>query len=524
MENIFFTGVTASIAFMAVFGAGFLFRHYAFRWTPQAKAARLQAKIKTQQLKATVSASLDGIIIINSQGEILEFSEAAEHIFGYQRDAILGQKMSELIVPERYRKAHNAGMDRMQKTGEAKILGQRIEIEALKANGEEFISELAISRSQGDHGDIFIAFIRDISEQKASEAALKDAKERAEDANAVKSKFLASMSHEIRTPFNAVLGILELLKETPLTDDQSELINTASNSSQALLRIINDTLDYAKISSGKIDLLETPFQATKIFDNIQALFEPVVKEKLLTFKLVSKADQDLFLNGDQGRISQILMNFISNAIKFTKSGTINLIIEAQIRPDGKYDLYCAVQDSGMGISKVHQDALFDEFYMVDDTDTREQEGTGLGLAICKSLTEAMGGDIGVKSELGQGALFWISIPLQSAQAPQEVMTSESSNKLADISGLHILLAEDNKTNQMVVSRMLKDTNVQLDIAQNGQEVLDILEQKSYDLIVMDISMPIMGGVQATEKIRQSRSEYRNIPIIDIQKQVHRPAI
>jgi len=254
MENTFFTELSASIALIAVFGAGFLFRHYAFRWNPQAKAARLQAKIKTQQLKATVSASLDGIIIINADGDILEFSEAAEHIFGYQRNTVLGKKMSELIVPERYRNAHNAGMERMRKTGEAKILGQRIEIEALKANGDEFISELAISRSQGDHGDIFIAFIRDISKQKASEAALKEAKEKAEDANAVKSKFLASMSHEIRTPFNAVLGILELLQDTQLSSDQLDLIQTATNSSHALLRIINDTLDYAKISSGNLNL------------------------------------------------------------------------------------------------------------------------------------------------------------------------------------------------------------------------------------------------------------------------------
>jgi len=513
MENTFFTELSASIALIAVFGAGFLFRHYAFRWNPQAKAARLQAKIKTQQLKATVSASLDGIIIINADGDILEFSEAAEHIFGYQRNTVLGKKMSELIVPERYRNAHNAGMERMRKTGEAKILGQRIEIEALKANGDEFISELAISRSQGDHGDIFIAFIRDISKQKASEAALKEAKEKAEDANAVKSKFLASMSHEIRTPFNAVLGILELLQDTQLSSDQLDLIQTATNSSHALLRIINDTLDYAKISSGKFDLMNTPFHPIKIFDDIQALFEPVIKEKGLQFELKSSANEELILEGDKGRISQILMNFISNAIKFTKTGTIKLIVKADLKPDGQYDFYCAVEDKGMGISTNHQSSLFEEFYMIDDTDTREHEGTGLGLAICKSLTDAMGGEIGVKSNLGEGALFWISIPLHSTEKIGTPNTTNESLELPDISGLKVLLAEDNKTNQMVVSRMLKDSHIHLDIVNNGQDVLDTLTSKSYDVIIMDISMPIMGGLQATKAIRQNDNAYQDIPIV-----------
>jgi len=495
MENMVFTGSVALIALMVAFGAGFLFRHYVVRWNPQANAARLQAKIKTQQLKATVSASLDGIIIINSQGEILEFSEAAEHIFGYERSAVLGQKMSSLIVPDRYRKAHNAGMERMRKTGEAKILGQRIEIEALKANGEEFISELAISRSQGDHGDIFIAFIRDISEQKTAEAALKNAKEKAEEANAVKSKFLASMSHEIRTPFNAVLGILELLEDTELSSDQLELIQTATNSSHALLRIINDTLDYAKISSGKFDLMNRPFQPIRIFDDIQALFESVIKEKGLHFELISSVKEDLILAGDKGRISQILMNFISNAIKFTETGTIKLIVKADLNPDGRYDFYCAVKDKGMGISTSHQSSLFEEFYMIDDTDTREHEGTGLGLAICKNLTDAMGGRIGVKSNLGEGALFWISIPLNSTEKIGTTNTTNESLELPDISGLRVLLAEDNKTNQMVVSRMLKDSHIHLDIVKNGQEVLNTLATKSYDIIIMDISMPVMGGLQ-----------------------------
>jgi len=188
----------------------------------------------------------------------------------------------------------------------------------------------------------------------------------------------------------------------------------------------------------------------------------VIKEKGLQFELKSSANEELILEGDKGRISQILMNFISNAIKFTKTGTIKLIVKADLKPDGQYDFYCAVEDKGMGISTNHQSSLFEEFYMIDDTDTREHEGTGLGLAICKSLTDAMGGEIGVKSNLGEGALFWISIPLHSTEKIGTPNTTNESLELPDISGLKVLLAEDNKTNQMVVSRMLKDSHIHLD--------------------------------------------------------------
>jgi len=196
------------------FVLGYALRKFTLKWQTKANKAKLQADIQAEQMSATVSASLDGIIIINSDGCVVEFSESAEKIFGLKKVDILGQNMANLIVPERYRDAHNAGMERMRETGKANILGQRIEIEAVRANGEEFMSELAISRSRSSSGDIFIAYIRDISEAKAAERALLDAKEAAELANRAKTQFISAMSHEIRTPFNAVLGILDILNET----------------------------------------------------------------------------------------------------------------------------------------------------------------------------------------------------------------------------------------------------------------------------------------------------------------------
>lgn len=470
--------------------------------------------VKSRQLQATFSASLDGIIIINSEGMVLEFSDSAERIFGHKREDILGKNMAEFIVPERYRGAHNAGMERMRKTGKAKILGQRIEIEAIRANGEEFMSELAISRSPGDNdkGEIFIAFLRDISEAKAAELALKEAKQKAEDASEVKSKFLAAMSHEIRTPFNAVLGILDLLEDTKLNTDQKGLVSTAQSSSKALLQIINDTLDYAKITSGTVDLVNKPFSAIHIFDDVKALFEPVAHTKGIGIKVDTSNAETLNLVGDSGRIKQVLMNFVSNAIKFTPNGNITLQVETRTRSDGKYDLFCGVKDEGIGIAHDKQSALFDEFYMIDATDTREHEGTGLGLAICNRLVQMMEGDIGVESALGDGALFWMSVPL--TVTAETAHTKDNIPKLlADISGSKLLLAEDNKTNQMVMTRTLEALGVDLTIVENGKEAVDILTEKSFDLALMDISMPIMGGLQATKLIRRLQQDSRNIPIL-----------
>jgi len=207
--NSVFT-IIASV--VPAFLVGYGLRRFTLKWENRATSAKEEAELQAEQLEATVSASLDGIIIIDANGKVVEFSESAERIFGYKKIDILGKKMSELIVPERYRDAHNNGMQRMRDTGKANILGQRIEIEALRANGEEFMSELAISRSRSSSGDIFIAYIRDISEAKAAEQALRDAKDAAELANKAKTQFISAMSHEIRTPwiFLAIPNLLEI--------------------------------------------------------------------------------------------------------------------------------------------------------------------------------------------------------------------------------------------------------------------------------------------------------------------------
>ena len=490
---------------------GYGIRKYALKWQGKASSALAEADIQAEQLEATVSASLDGIIIIDSHGKVIEFSESAQKIFGYSKEDVIGKEMSEIIVPERYREAHNKGMARMRDTGEANILGQRIEIEALRANGEEFMSELAISRSRSSSGDIFIAYIRDISEAKAAEKALTDAKDAAELANKAKTQFISSMSHEIRTPFNAVLGILELLGDTKLSRDQKQLVQTADHASRALMRIINDVLDYARISSGSVKIVKKPFHAPDIFDDVYRLFAMQAKDKNIELMVDSLNAEPIYLAGDAGRIQQILMNFVSNAIKYTKEGRIDLIVETRPSGRGHTALICRVKDSGTGISEDKQKHLFDEFYMAEDVDVRASEGTGLGLTICKVLTKMMRGQINVTSTPGEGSEFWIDIPLKQVDAPVEL--AEPSSSQDDITGKQILLAEDNPTNRMVVTRILEKRGAVITAATNGVEALSCLETQGYDLLLTDVFMPVMGGVELVQTLRASQALNAKIPVI-----------
>ena len=493
------------------FLVGYGLRKLTLKWENKTSSAKEEAALQAEQLEATVTASLDGIIIIDANGKIVEYSESAERIFGYKKIDILGESMAELIVPERYRDAHNNGMQRMRDTGKANILGQRIEIEALRANGEEFMSELAISRSRSSSGDIFIAYIRDISEAKAAEQALRDAKDAAELANKAKTQFISAMSHEIRTPFNAVLGIFDILGETKLTKDQKQLIQTAEKTSQSLLRIINDVLDYARISSGSVKIVKEPFHAPSVFDDVYRLFAMQAKDSNIVLKIIGEGADNIHLSGDQGRIRQILMNFVSNAIKYTRDGTVELIVETQKGDGGAYNLVCKVKDNGRGISKEKQSHLFDEFYMVEDVDTRTTEGTGLGLTICKILTKMMGGTIGVESELGDGATFWVNIPL--TQTDDVITPTDSKIPVKSIDGKRILLAEDNATNRMVVSRILEKKGTDLTVASNGVEALSCLNTSAFDLLLTDVFMPEMGGKELVEILRAGNTTNAKIPVI-----------
>ena len=327
------------------------------------------------------------------------------------------------------------------------------------------------------------------------------AKEKAEMATNTKSLFLANMSHEIRTPMNGVIGMVEALKSTELTEDQREFLEIIDISSENLLSVINDILDFSKVEAGQIEFENIAF-------NLHDSIEEVIK--MLTFKTNQKGlylnfnfDKRIpeFLIGDPLRVKQILINLINNAIKFTNEGGITVYCKLIGTRDKTTEIKIAVIDTGIGISEEVQGKLFRSFTQADASTTRTHGGTGLGLAISKSLTQMMQGEIGVNSKLGQGATFWFTIKLKSSS--EDLVKEEFSNENLEKSKktLKILVAEDNAINQRVARFNLEKLGHEIQIAENGEIAVQKFKDNQFDLVFMDIQMPVMDGIDATKKIR-----------------------
>lgn len=472
-------------------------------------------KRSEDQLRATIEAALDGIIVIDDAGTVLDFNSGAESIFGYSKAEMLGKTMADLIIPERYRDGHTAGMNHFNRTGEGPILGQRVEIEGLRADGVEILCELAVQAVSSPSGSRFIGFIRDITEIKAQADALIEAKERAEVANVAKARFLAVISHEIRTPLNGVLGMLNLLQDDELSEVHENYVKTARESGKALLTIINDILDFAKLEAGKMELEEVVFDIRTLIASIRDLLAPRAEDDGNAIHILVDDDVARTVSGDSGRVRQILLNLVSNSVKFTKNGSITVRVAAALDGADEQLVKFAVEDTGIGIPLDRQGDLFADFTTVDPSYTRKFGGTGLGLAISRELTALLGGELGFESAEGQGSTFWFTVPLRRSRdvPPAETRPDEGAVRSIDLTGTRVLLAEDNATNQLVVSDMLERLGCAVDVAGDGREAVEAFTRQDYDIVFMDISMPEMDGVEASRTIRQIEPEGHYTPII-----------
>lgn len=338
-----------------------------------------------------------------------------------------------------------------------------------------------------------------LSQMEDANLNLKIAKNKAEIATQTKSMFLANMSHEIRTPLNGVIGLSKLLQKTPLNDDQKELLNIITTSGENLLLIINDILDFSKIESGQIQFEFIDFELKTVVNNVYQLMKFKADENGIGLNYHISEKVPPVLNGDPLRISQILMNLVNNAIKFTHDGKVDIHIEPIDRSGNTVRLLFRVADTGIGISEEGKQLLFKEFSQAESSISREYGGTGLGLAISKNLVNLMNGEIGVDSQLGQGSEFWFRLPLK--ESVMSVIHDE--NDVQQIpSDIKILLAEDNRINQKVATLTLRQLGFECDIANNGQEAFVMHEHNLYDLILMDMQMPEVDGLKATKIIRQ----------------------
>jgi len=459
--------------------------------------------------------SKDAIYICGTDGKVIDFNEATLQLFDYSKE-----EFSDLNV-------HNLlnivdSDESFINTLNARRAVKDLEVEIERRDGNTKYCLITANVTENDEFDGYNAIVRDITEQKQAEE-LRKARNLAQQSAAMKEQFIASISHEMRTPMNAVLGMSNLLIKTKLDEEQYGYINSVKQSSEILLGIINDILEISTIQNGKIEFEYKDFDLHELMDNLINVMKYKMKEKDLIIKLMVDSDVPQFIKGDKLRLNQILYNLVGNAVKFTDEGFVNIKVKTISSSSSTAQLKFEVQDSGIGIPPDKCEAIFETFTRIRQKE-RLYEGTGLGLSIAKNLVEQQGGKIGVHSEYGNGSTFYFDLIFEMGDESQVNIKVEGEKHLMDPErNFRLLLVEDHKMNQLVARKTLERqyANIDLTIADNGQIAVNILEKETFDIILMDIQMPVMDGYETTQYIRNKMpAAIANLPILAMTAHAH----
>ncbi len=507
------------------------------------KNAERKLRESENKTRVILDNSAAAITLIDQDERIVSWNKFTEQLLGMKKKDLYMKHVSFLYPPEEWKKIRQ---ENIRKIGAR----QHLETKAVRKDGKVIDIDLSIKILRDSQNNLIgsVGIIQDMTQYKKAKEILLEAKVAAEEANSAKSQFLANMSHEVRTPMNAIVGMIDMTLDTQLTDEQRDNMNTAKEAAENLLNLLNDILDLSRVESGKMRLEEIDVNAPNLVKSICKGLSVLARNKNL--ELVWKVDDGVpyLVKGDPVRLRQIIINLVNNAIKFTSQGKIEITVQNLIRPQGlvqngeeSCELRFAVSDTGIGIPKDKQAAIFEVFTQADDSVTRKYGGTGLGLAISKRLVEMMGGRIWVESEVNQGSTFYFTavfkvkqkdvprlspidldprrrlapISLEPSAAPAVGPTGSAvaGPPVSDLK-LRVLLAEDNLVNQKIAVKIIEKRGWTVKVVEDGQQAVDILEKESFDVVLMDVQMPVVDGFKATQLIRlQEHQIGKHTPIV-----------
>jgi len=456
-----------------------------------------------QRYRRIVESTFDAFIAMDHTGLITDWSTQSEAMFGWSRAEAIGKSVERMFLWEqRAEGAEHSLRDLL--TIETARLQERIELTACHRDGHQFPAEAAISSLQLGENSLFTAFVHDVSKRKKEEREKEEAKTAAEQGARVKGEFLANMSHEIRTPLNGVIGMTDLALETELTREQRDYLETVKLSADSLLSVINGILDFSKIEAGKVDLEEVDFELRECMETALKTLVLRADEKGLELLCDVAAEVPDMVTGDPGRLRQILVNLVGNAIKFTYEGEVALTVQMELDEGNRVRLHFVVSDTGIGIAQDKLESIFESFAQADTSTTREYGGTGLGLTISERLIALMGGTIWIESEVGVGSHFHFTLLLNRSEA--KPANEDEFGPQQMLAGVRVLVIDDNRTNRRILDGLLRSWGMEPTVVSSAEKALAVLDESresglSFHLIVTDMHMPKMDGFGLVEKIK-----------------------